>query len=162
MKELEQFLLDRAMEHDSPTLLFNLAREYLMSAKVVRPGAITLAKMVGSARDAANELTSQKVGHLPTLQVRQDLDLLLRYDAGLGMTRLAWLTAAAVEATASAVRTSIEKLTRLRNMDAHLLDLSVLPNERRRFLAMVGRRSSRRVRSAPSSTGCTAPCYGRN
>jgi hypothetical protein len=35
MKELEQFLLDRAMEHDSPTLLFNLAREYLMSAKVV-------------------------------------------------------------------------------------------------------------------------------
>ena len=24
-KELEQFLLDRAMEHDSPTLLFNLA-----------------------------------------------------------------------------------------------------------------------------------------
>ena len=27
MKELEQFLLDRAMEHDSPTLLFNLARE---------------------------------------------------------------------------------------------------------------------------------------
>jgi Domain of unknown function (DUF4158) len=111
MKELEQFLLDRAMEHDSPTLPFNLAREYLMSAKVVRPGAITLAKMVGSARDAASELTSQKVGHLLTLQVRQDLDLLLRYDAGLGMTRLAWLTTAAVEATASAVRTSIEKLT---------------------------------------------------
>ena len=38
MMELEQFLLDRAMEHDSPTLLFNLAREYLMSAKVIRPG----------------------------------------------------------------------------------------------------------------------------
>ena len=48
-KELEQFLLDRAMEHDSPTLLFNLAREYLMSAKVIRPGAVTLAKMVGTA-----------------------------------------------------------------------------------------------------------------
>ncbi len=40
MKDLEQFLLDRAMEHDSPTLLFNLAREYLMSAKVIRPGAV--------------------------------------------------------------------------------------------------------------------------
>jgi len=50
MKELEQFLLDRAMEHDSPTLLFSLAREYLMSAKVIRPGAVTLAKMVGTAR----------------------------------------------------------------------------------------------------------------
>ncbi len=50
MKELEQFLLDRAMEHDSPTLLFNLAREYLASAKVIRPGAIVLAKMIGTAR----------------------------------------------------------------------------------------------------------------
>ncbi|MEV4175389.1 DUF4158 domain-containing protein [Nonomuraea sp. NPDC049709] len=40
MKELEQFLLDRAMEHDSPTLLFNLTREYLMAAKVIRPGAL--------------------------------------------------------------------------------------------------------------------------
>ena len=37
MKELEQFLLDRAMEHDSPTLLFSLAREYLASAKVIGP-----------------------------------------------------------------------------------------------------------------------------
>jgi Domain of unknown function (DUF4158) len=137
-----QFLLDRAMEHDSPTLLFNLAREYLMSAKVIRPGAVTLAKMVGTARAGAGELTSQQVEHLLTLQVRQDLDLVLMFDAGLGMTRLAWLTTAAVEATASAVKTSIEKLVWLRNMDAHRLDLSVLPNERRRFLAMVGRRST--------------------
>ena len=142
MKELEQFLLDRAMEHDSPTLLFNLAREYLMSAKVIRPGAVTLAKMVGSARAGATELTSQQVEHLLTVQVRQDLDLVLMYDAGLGMTRLAWLTTGAVEATASVVKTSIEKLVWLRSMDAHLLDLSVLPNERRRFLAMVGRRST--------------------
>jgi len=142
MKELGQFLLDRALEHDSPTLLFNLAREYLMSAKVIRPGAVTLAKMVGTARAGAGELTSQKVGHLLTLQVRQDLDLLMTYDAGLGMTRLAWLTTAAVEATASAVKTSIEKLAWLRNMAAHHLDLSVPPNERRRFLAAVGRRST--------------------
>jgi hypothetical protein len=59
MKELEQFLLDRAMEHDSPMLLFNLAREYLMAAKVIRPGALVLAKMVGTARKAASDLTSQ-------------------------------------------------------------------------------------------------------
>ena len=50
MKELEQFLLDRAMEHDSPTLLFNLAAEYLISAKVIRPGVVTLMEMVGAAR----------------------------------------------------------------------------------------------------------------
>ncbi|MEV6986251.1 DUF4158 domain-containing protein [Sphaerisporangium sp. NPDC051017] len=47
--ELEQFLLDRAMGHDSPTLLFHLAREYLIAAKVIRPGVVTLMEMVGTA-----------------------------------------------------------------------------------------------------------------
>jgi hypothetical protein len=58
------------------------------------------------------------------------------------MTRLAWLTAPAVEATAAAVKTAIEKLKFLRAMDAHVLDLSMLAAERRRFLATVGRRST--------------------
>jgi hypothetical protein len=56
MKELKQFLLDRPMEHDSPAPLFNLARECLMSAKVIRPGAVTLAKMVRMTRAGATEL----------------------------------------------------------------------------------------------------------
>ncbi len=142
MKELAQFLLDRAMEHDSPTLLFNLAAEYLISAKVIRPGVVTLMEMVGTARAGAGELTFEQVAHLLTGQVRSDLDQLLQFDAGLGMARLAWLIKPAVEATASAVKTSIEKLEFLRAIDAHLLDLSMLPTERRRFLAAVGRRST--------------------
>src|SRR6266699_2774466 len=142
MKELAQFLLDRAMEHDSPTLLFNLAAEYLISAKVIRPGVVTLMEMVGAARAGAGELTFEQVAHLLTGPVRSDLDRLLQFDAGLGMARLAWLVKPAVEATASAVKTSIEKLEFLRAMDAHLLDLSMLPAERRRFLATVGRRST--------------------
>src|SRR5260370_37624798 len=113
-----------------------------MAAKVIRVGAVPLGKMVGTAGAGATELTSQQVEHLLTVQVRQDLDLVLMYDAGLGMTRLAWLTTGAVEAAASVVKTSIEKLAWLRSMDAPLLDLSVLPNERRRFLATVGRSST--------------------
>nr|WP_246597790.1 DUF4158 domain-containing protein [Nocardia tengchongensis] len=42
LKELDEFLLARAMEHDSPTLLFRLACEYLISAKVIRPGPVQL------------------------------------------------------------------------------------------------------------------------
>jgi hypothetical protein len=49
MKELEQFLLDRAMEHDSPTLLFSLVTEFLMSVKTIRPGVSLLEKMITSA-----------------------------------------------------------------------------------------------------------------
>jgi hypothetical protein len=40
------------------------------------------------------------------------------------------------------VKTEVRKLTFLRGLDAHHLDLSTLPAERRRFLAMVGRRNS--------------------
>jgi hypothetical protein len=142
IKEVEQFLVDRAMEHDSPTLLFNLTVEYLMGAKYIRPGVIMLMEMVGTARNAAGALTSEKVDHLLTDQMRSDLDRLLIEDVGLGMTRLAWLTRPAVEATASSVKVGVEKLEFLRGMDAHQLDLSVLPRERRRFLATVGRRST--------------------
>jgi Domain of unknown function (DUF4158) len=46
VKDLEQFLLDRATEHDSPGLLFTVAAEYLISAKTIRPGVVILAKMV--------------------------------------------------------------------------------------------------------------------
>jgi hypothetical protein len=113
MKDLGQFLLDRAMEHDSPTLLFNLATEYLISAKTIRPGVVILVKMVASARTGARALTWEKVAHLLTGQMREDLDRLLTVDAGLRMTMLAWLITPAVEATAAAVKTAIEKLTYL-------------------------------------------------
>jgi hypothetical protein len=114
---------------------------------------------VWAAPPVAAALTYQKVAHLLIGQVMADLDLLLRFDVGLGMTRLAWLTA-------MSVKTSIEKLKFLRAMDAHVLDLSMLAAERRRFLATVGRRSTnqalerreseRRYRRRSSSS---APCW---
>jgi hypothetical protein len=45
---------------------------------------------------------------------------------------------APVEASPAAVKAEVSKLEFLRGLDAHTLDLSVLPAERRRFLATVG------------------------
>jgi hypothetical protein len=45
-KELDEFLFARAMEHDSPTLLFRLACEYLISSRVVRPGVVLILERV--------------------------------------------------------------------------------------------------------------------
>lgn len=142
LKELEQFLLDRAMEHDSPSLLFHQAAEFLISARVVRPGVVTLMEMVATARVGAGALTSEKVDHLLTRPMRADLDRLLVHDPEIGATRLAWLTTPAVEATPTSIKLAIDKLVYLRALDAHLLDLSMLPRERRRFLATLGRRST--------------------
>ncbi len=88
--------------------------EFLVSAHVTRPGVVTLMEMVATARTGAGALTSEKVGHLLTGQMRGDLDRLLVHDAGLGMTRLTWLTTPAVEATSAAVKMAIEKLLFLR------------------------------------------------
>jgi uncharacterized protein DUF4158 len=77
MKELEEFLQAQAMEHDSPTLLFNLAADYLISARTIRPGVVTLMEMVASARAAATALTFEKVAALLTEDRTGELDGLL-------------------------------------------------------------------------------------
>ncbi|WP_327581767.1 hypothetical protein OHA25_38175 [Nonomuraea sp. NBC_00507] len=105
-------------------MLFNLATEYLMAAKTIQPGATTLAKMVATARTSATALTWEKVAHLLTDERRRDLDQLLKYDAGLKMTRLAWLIKAPPTPARPRSRRPFEKLTYLRNMDAHTLDMS--------------------------------------
>nr|SBO98774.1 Transposase [Nonomuraea gerenzanensis] len=127
LKELEQFLLDRAMEHDSPSLLFHQAAEFLISARMVRPGVVTLMEMVATARTGAGALTSERVDHLLARPMRADLDRLLVHDPEIGATRLAWLTTPAVEATPASIKLAIDKLMYLRALDAHLLDLSMLP-----------------------------------
>src|SRR6266545_2175295 len=84
VKELEEFLLGRAMEHDSPTALFNLACEYLISARTVRPGVVSLLEMVATARATATAVTHDLIAPLLTEQMTADLDLLPGWMPGWG------------------------------------------------------------------------------
>jgi len=63
LKELDEFLLARAMEHDSPTLLFRLGCEYLISARVIRPGPVTVVERVAHARAEAQRETFDRLAH---------------------------------------------------------------------------------------------------
>jgi len=139
-KDLEEFLFARAMEHDSPKLLFRQACEYLSSSMLVRPGIVKILERVAAARERAREETWARVAPLLTPQRQAELDELLAVDPVLGRTRLSWLGTGPVAATPAAVKGELEKLAYLRGLDADTLDLSVLPAERRRFLAGVGRR----------------------
>jgi len=142
LKELDEFLLARAMEHDSPTVLFRLACEHLLSARVIRPGAVKLIERVATARAAAGQETFDRIAHLLTAARTEELDRLLVVDDAIGSTRLTWLGKGPTDASAKAVKAELAKLSYLRALEAHTLDLSVLPAERRRFLAGVGRRLS--------------------
>ncbi|MFI9533676.1 DUF4158 domain-containing protein [Nocardia fusca] len=139
LKELDEFLLARAMEHDSPTLLFRLGCEYLISARVIRPSPDTVVRRVVHAREQAQRETYDRLAHELTPQRCAELDGLLVTDASIRMSRLRWLSTGPVEASAAAVRNEVEKLGFVRSLGADTLDLSVLPAERRRFLATLGR-----------------------
>lgn len=139
-KELDEFLFARAMEHDSPKLLFGQACEYLSSGRVMRPGVVHLLEHVATARTRARAETWTRVAHVLDPQRRTELDTLLEVDPELGRTPLNWLGVGPTNASPAAVKAEVDKLGFLRRLDAHTLDLSTLPTERRRFLAGVGRR----------------------
>ena len=95
-KELDEFLFARAMEHDSPKLLFRLACEYLASGRVVRPGVVFLLERVASARERARAETWALLAHLVKDDLegtrrRGELDALLVPGPELGCTPLRWL-----------------------------------------------------------------------
>ena len=108
--------------------------------RVIRPGPVTLVKRVAHARELARQETYDRLAHVFTDERCAALDGLLEVDPAIGTTRLRWLCTGPVEASPAAVRSEVGKLGFLRGLDAHTLDLSVLPAERRRFLATVGRR----------------------
>ena len=103
---------------------------------------VTLSERVAAARAKAERETYDRLAHLLADARCSELDGLLVTDAEIGMAQLRWLNTGPVEASAAAVKTEVAKLLFLRGLDAHTLDLPVLPAERRRFLAAVGRRSS--------------------
>ena len=90
-RDLEEFLFARAMEHDSPKLLFRLACEYLSSSRLVRPGVMSILERVAAARERAREETSALLGPVLVPRLCAELDGMLVVDPLLGRTRLSWL-----------------------------------------------------------------------
>ena len=56
-KDLEEFLFARAMEHDSPKLLFRQACEYMSSSMLVRPGIVKILERVAATLPAPSAST---------------------------------------------------------------------------------------------------------
>src|SRR5215207_7872035 len=58
---LTSWLVDRALEHDKPTLLLQLACEKLRREQIVRPGITRLERLVATAREQAQAETFQRL-----------------------------------------------------------------------------------------------------
>lgn len=57
LKRLSKWLVNRALEHDKPSLLFQIAAEKLFRDKFVRPGVTVLERMVSTVRNRAMKET---------------------------------------------------------------------------------------------------------
>ena len=108
VKGLEDFPAERAIEHDSPTLLVRLACEYMRSARAVRPGVERLQRWVATARERAEATTALRLAPLLGPERCAELDGLLVSDPGLGASRLAWLRRGATAATADVIKAELE------------------------------------------------------
>jgi hypothetical protein len=136
-KALGDWLVARALEHDTPSVLFRQALERLRAEHVVRPGLDRLTRAVAGARVTAGEEVHRRLAPILTPERCTQLDVLVATDADLGVAPLVWLGAGATTASPESVKTEATKLAYLRS-----LDLSVIPPERLRQLATLARRST--------------------
>jgi TnpA family transposase len=139
---LQVWLVDRALEHDRPTLLFQLAAEKLLADKIVRPGVTSLERLVVAARGQAQEETYRCLVPLLTDERRAALDKLLKPDADRGSTLLTWLRQCATTHSPRAILAAIEKLTYLRQLGVDAWDLSNITPNRLKHLAQLGKKTT--------------------
>lgn len=90
-KGLRDWLVDRAIEHDSPQLLFRQLLEHLRAERIVRPGILPLLRAVGSARVAALREINWRWRGLLTPDRCSGLDAMIETDPRLGVAPIVWL-----------------------------------------------------------------------
>lgn len=119
LRDLLGWLVERALEHEDPSLLVRLAAEKLKAEKVVRPSVSRLERMVAAARQHTDEQTYRALSHLLDSETRARLDEILSVDqtlspprgSGPPRTRHAWLKEGATSNTPKAILDQLDKLS---------------------------------------------------
>jgi TnpA family transposase len=142
LESLRGWLLERALEHERPSLLFSQACVELHRRRVERPAIDRVMRLVAWARERAHEQTFERLVPQLTDERRAALDALLAASAG-ERTRHAWLRSRPTAVSGRAMRAELEKRRFLiEEVGAGRFDLGGLPPNRRRWLAQTGRHSS--------------------
>ncbi|KAI9129999.1 Tn3 family transposase [Acaryochloris sp. CCMEE 5410] len=142
LKRLSKWLVNRALEHDKPSLLFQVAAEKLFRDKLVRPGVTVLERMVSTVRNRAMQETHKRLRPLLTLPVRRFLNQLLEHEPQIHGIRFSWLRRPATSNSPKAITRTINKIRFLRDNQVHLWDVSMLNPNRLKFLARLAKKSS--------------------
>jgi hypothetical protein len=142
LAQLETWLVDRALEHDRPTLLLRLAGDHLLSLRIERPGITHLERLVAAARQRAQQETYRRLEPILTRDCKARLDGLLTSDAATGRSPLAWLRQSATTYSPPMVLATLEKRACCQQWGVDRWDVSSLTPNRLKFLAQIARRST--------------------
>jgi len=139
---LQTWLLARALEHDKPTLLLQLACEKLYRERIVRPGVTRLERFVATAREQAHDATFRQLTPLLTADRKTLLDGLLQPDSTTGRTWLSWLRQEAVSHAVSHIIATLTKIVFLQDAGVDQWNLASLNPNRAKWLAQIGWKST--------------------
>jgi hypothetical protein len=140
--QLESWLLERALEHDKPTLLLDLACEKLVQSRILRPSIGTLERMVVAVRGRAYEETYRRLRGMLDQKLCAELDALLQVEPDSVYTKFSRLGQEPNANTPTQIKRSLNHYVLLLDMRVSEWDLSMLNPNRRKFLAQKARRST--------------------
>jgi len=137
---IREWLLERALEQERPSVLMSLLCEHLRARLILRPSVWVLARLIGSAREAAHDdVLARLADQLPAARCHE-LDRLLDVAPALKVSQIAWLRTPIGRVGIKGMLEQVAKYRRLGELAAADVDLSALPPSRRRHLAAQARR----------------------
>jgi Domain of unknown function (DUF4158) len=143
-KALREFLVERAVEHDVPSVLFRLAIERLASdeMRMIRPGVVALMREIASARSDADGHLYRLVKPILTANplLPGELDGLLVVPEEMSVSRMVWLHRGSTTYSPSGIKGELDKIRFLRGLGVDTLGVALIPESRRRQMAAIGRR----------------------
>jgi TnpA family transposase len=142
MYALQTWLLERALEHDKPALLLQLACDKLRREHIVRLGITRLERFVATARQQAHDETWRRLEPLLSTERQAFLDGLLTPEPTTGRTSHSWLRQEAVSPAASQIIATLKKIGFLQDAGVNQWDLSSLNPNRAKWLAQIGWKST--------------------
>ena len=139
---LDKWMLSRALEHDKPLLLFQMACDWLKQNQLIRIGTTRLERRVATVRNQAQEETYEILKPLLTQTICEALDQLLVVDIELERTRLSWLQRTPTDNNPKQILETLDKIVFLQQQGAEDWDLSQLNPNHINHLAKVGSRAT--------------------
>lgn len=140
-KRIQSWLLNRALEHDRPVLLFQLTAEKMKQDKRTRFSLWKMERLVSQAREQAKQVIYDSLQQYLTPEQRKSMDQLLLVEDDQ-ITELNWLARKATSSSPESILSILQRIRRIRELGAGQWDLSHLNRNRLKHLAQLGKRST--------------------